>query len=459
MINSVNGINLNNIYGTKNIVQDKTVKAQTPCVVSNSPANSYSNISFGSFRILRTKMNNEEQKIYSKVVSKLPQEQRFQMENLLKTGVLLDSRSNDNSTVLDNLYKIIDEKRAPGLDKKVVLSELVNTLNNPFVITQKFGDIPDKNLSDIINNPKDYTSQPNQENVEQYTPDIKRVHSSSCVAASIEFDLASKQPAEFARIANGLTSKDICAVKKLKMSDIGQNWVEAQWFLTEFKSEYKKDGWDNVTVNMRPDRNAIIRARIQSTNKDPNERSLIDVLMQSTFMNIGSQQTYNSLTDIRTGKYNPDNTGLTDIEKSFAEAVSTGKSKCSVTYQKIDDNGFITGYECDFPTMKKHIIGALKMGENVIVGYTQKDETGKVINGHEITIVKLEKDKNGREVFVCNDTDDESDLPVRYYVDDFIPSIHHAGLPKEVIKDDLDAEPAWHEVINYYKTAEYKKAS
>ena len=188
------------------------------------------------------------------------------------------------------------------------------------------------------------------------------------------------------------------------------------------------------------------------THKDPNERSLIDVLMQSTFMNIGSQKTYNSLTDQRTGKYNPDNTGLTDIEKSFAEAVSTGKNKCSVTYQKIDDNGKITGYECDLNTMKKHIIGALNLGENVIIGYTQQDENNKVINGHEITIVKVEKDKNGKEVFVCNDTDDESELPVKYYVDDLLPSIHHAGLPKKVLEGDIDDKPVWYEVLDYNKS-------
>ena len=457
MINSLNGINFNtNIYGTKAVGNNHKVSAPSFC--AQSPIQNSTQVSFNSYRIIRTKLNQNEQKLYSKVASKLSQEQRPQLENLLKKGILLDSRSNDNSTVLDNLYKIIDEKRARGLDKKVVLSELVRTLNNPFVITQKFGDIPDKELVDIVNNPKDYISQKDSP-AENYTPDIKFVRSSSCVAASIEFDLASKQPAEFARIANGLTSENISADKKLKMADIAPGWVDADNFLKEFKSEYKLDDWDNLTIKMRPDRNAIVRARIQATNKDPNERSLIDVLMQSTFMNIGSQQTYNSLTDIRTGKYNPDNTGLTDIEKGFAEAVTTGKNKCSVTYQKLDDNGFITGYECDFPTMKKHIKKALDMGENVIVGYTQKDETGKVINGHEITIVKIEKDANGKEIFVCNDTDDESDLPVKYYVDEFIPSIHHAGLPKEAIKEDLDNIPQWHEAIEYYKELLSKKAA
>ena len=452
MINSVSGINYNNINIVKALSHNKNDAASGISNFKGSYAPSEkSNISYGSFKIIRNELTKNEQKMYSKVVSNLPIEQRPQMENLLKSGILLDSQSNDNTTVLDNLYKVLSEKRAEGLDKKIVLSEIVNTIYNPFVITQKFGDIPNKELLDILKKPKNYIPQKDFP-VEEYTPAIKNVHSCACVAASIEFDLATKQPAEFARIANGLTSENICAYKKLKMKNITPSWTETAWFLSEFKPEYKRDDWDNITINMAPDRNAIIRARIQMTHKDPNERSLVDVLMQSTFMNIGSQHTYNSLTDKRTGKFNADNTGLTDIEKSFAEAVATGKNKYSITYQQIDENGFITGYECSFDKIKKHIKDAIKLGENVIIGYTQQDETGKVINGHEITIVSIEKDKDGREIFVCNDTDDESDLPVRYYIDDFLPSIHHAGLPPEVLKNDKELLPGKYEAIDYYKS-------
>ena len=451
MINSLSGTNFYREIGFKPLKKNENTVTKG---INNSYEKKYTpmknNVSFGSFNVVRTDLTQSEQKMYLEVVSNLPSEQRKQMENLLKKGILLDSRSNDNTTVLDNLYKVLTEKRAKGLNKKIVLSEIVNTLNNPFVITQKFGDIPDKELLDILKKPEKYLPQKDSL-LEKYTPEIKNVHSCACVAASIEFDLATKQPAEFARIANGLTSNNICADKKLKMKDIASSWTEAAWFLSEFKPNYTRDDWDNITVKMEPDRNAIIRARIQMTHKDPNERSLIDVLMQSTFMNIGSQQTYNSLTDLRTGKFNSDNTGLTDIEKSFAEAIATGKNKYSITYQQMDDNGFITGYECSLDKIKKHIKDSIKMGENVIIGYTQKDETGKVVNGHEITIVSIEKDKDGKEIFVCNDTDDESDLPVKYYIDDLLPAIHHAGLPLHVLKDDKELLPTKYEALDYYK--------
>ena len=456
---NLSGINLYRNNGVKPLkVKENTVINSINNSCENNRDVLYNSISFGSYNILRTTLTKPEQKMYSKVVSSLPAEQRGQIENLLKKGILLDSRSNDSSTVLDNLYKVIKDKRAKGLDSKIVLSEIVKTLNNPFVITQKFGDIPDKELSDILKNPEKYVAQEGA-SVEKYTPAIKNVHSCACVAASIEFDLATKQPAEFARIANGLTSENLSADKKLKMTDIAPSLTEALWFISEFKPQYTEKNWDSITVKMAPDRNAIVRARIQMTNKDPNERSLIDVLMQSTFMNIGSQQTYNSLTDLRTGKYNSDNTGLTDIEKSFAEAIATGKNKYSITYQQMDDNGFITGYECSHDKVKQHIKDSIKMGENVIIGYTQKDETGKVINGHEITIVDIEKNANGKEVFVCNDTDDESDLPVKYNVDELLPSIHHAGLPYYVLRNDKELLPTKYEAIDYYKSIIQNKAA
>ena len=211
MINSIKGINFYREIGVKPLQNKKNTASNSvniSCEKNFVPKKH--NVSFGNYKIIRTELTKPEQKMYSKVVSSLPVEQRVQLENLLKKGVLLDSRSNDNTTVLDNLYKVLEEKRAKGLDSKIVLSEIINTLNNPFVITQKIGDIPDKELLDILKKPENYKAQ-NGSAVEKYTPEIKNVHSCACVAASIEFDLATKQPVEFARIANGLTSENVCA--------------------------------------------------------------------------------------------------------------------------------------------------------------------------------------------------------------------------------------------------------
>jgi len=292
-------------------------------------------------------------------------------------------------------------------------------------------------------------------NFQPITKDLLNVISSSCVAASIQFNLAHKNPAEYTRLAQGLTSPECSVTKNIKLAEISPGAVDAMWLLNQFKVPHKQLNWDNVEVTMKPDKNAIVRAQIQSSPKyrDEGERSPVDVLMQSTFMNIGSQHTYNSITDIRTGAFNPDNRGLTDIEKNLAEVIAEGKNKISVTYQILDESGKIIGYECPQENTLKHIKEALKMGENVIIGYTHTDANNRVINGHEITIVGVETDKKGKEVFICNDTDDFKNTPVKYDVKYLLPKIHHAGLPHAALKEDVQIVDGWVDVLNQYKNA------
>ena len=385
----------------------------------------------------------EEQKKYNAVSKKVDSHTRSLLNALLKTGVLLDSKSNDSSTVLDNLYRIASEPRMPGLNVKNVLNETILAIANPYTITQAFGDVPSNISRDLINYAKP----------QNLTDEDLNVRSASCVATSIEFNLASKAPAEFARMSAGLSSEKYSVTKKIKLSDIAPNVVDAIWMLNEFNMKYKIQNWEDVEVTLQPDRNAIIRARIQNSYKDPGERSLIDVLMQSTFMNIGSQNTYDSLTDTRTGKYNPDNRGLTDIEKNFAEEIVHGTPKVSVTYQILDDQGTLTGYECDAKTVQKHLLDALKMNNNVIIGYTQMDAQNRVVNGHEITVIGAEQSADGKIIFICNDTDDNLSEPIKWAADELIPLIHHAGLPKEVLKNDVEFVDSWKEVLNMYKNA------
>lgn len=383
----------------------------------------------------------EEQKKYNEVAKELDSKSRGKLNELLKIGVLLSNNSNDNSTVLDNLHKIVSEPRIKGLDSKNILKETLVSISNPYSITQNFGDMPDKIAAEIIRT----------EVNKGITKQSLNVRSAACVATSIEFNIANKMPAEFTRMVAGLSSENYSVAKKLKLSDISANTVDAIWLLNEFKVPYKLKNWDEVEVLMQPDRNAIIRSRVQTSYKDPGERSSVDVLMQSTLMNMGSQGTYDSLTDTRTGKYNPDNKGLTDIEKNFAEEVAEGQAKISITYQIIDDNGRLAGSVCDFETVKKHLMNALKAGNNVIIGYTQTNSDKKVINGHEITIIGFEQDKDGKLTFICNDTDDDKPAPIKWAADDLIPLIHHAGLPTDVLKEDVEVVDSWREVLDMYK--------
>ena len=361
----------------------------------------------------------------------------------MKKGKLLSTNSNDRSTTLDNLYKIATTPRASGLDAKNIIEDVIKTINKPYIITQKFGDIPAALQADIINEEKRQGK-----NITAHDLDVK---SSTCPAASIEFDIAHRMPAEFARMAEGLTSENICVTKNINVDDLSQGLMNTIWMLNEFGTEHKMENWKTLKVNLKPDKNAIIRARIQNKYKDKDERSVIDVLMQSTFMNIGAQNTYDSLIDRRIPKYNDDDSGLIDIEKNFAEELATGKGKVCVTYQKIDDNGKLIGYECEQNETLEHIENTIKGGDNVIIGYTYCDSDNNVIGGHEITITGIEKDKKGNKYFVCNDTDDGVSEPITYPVAELLPKIHHAGIPKSVLIDNVEFVEAWKELMQVYK--------
>lgn len=387
---------------------------------------------------------------YNAILAGLTSNNRAKLNELLKTGRLLDKKnSNDGSSALDNLYKMIKDPRVRGLDAKVVLNETVNTLHNPFVITQKFGDIPKKYRNQIISSENAYRASKNSEYEEKITASDLDVRSNCCVAASIEFNMAHRAPAEFARIAEQLTSPKNSVTKVIDTKAIAMNYIDAMILLKEFKANPKYLGLDKVQLELAPDRNAIIRARIQNSYKDKNERSVIDVLIQSTLMNIGSAKTYNSLTDARKGQFDR---GLANIEKSYAECISTGKNKILVNYQIIDDELNLVGHECPFEEIKTHITDSLNIGENVIIGYTYLEKDGKVNpDGHEITIIGIEKDKSGKEYFVCKDTDSNSQAPVKYEVNDFLPKIHHAGIPKSVLDGKVKFVETWEEHLAQYQ--------
>jgi hypothetical protein len=444
----VNSIQYNN-YNTA-----IAVKATDVSKVCNNQANaSYSSnplgVNFTSAlpaNQVRTELSsNDELNKYNTLLQIASKDTKKQLNTLLKTGILLNSASNDKSTTLDNLYKIATTPRAQGLDSADILQQTVATLADPHVITQQFGDIPNKYKSAVANL---CHGNRGEENVD---------HSGTCVASSIEFNLAQKFPAEFARFAQGLSSPDMSVNKTIKLKNLSDNTLDAIWLLNAFEVPYKTDNFDEAHLTFAPDKNAIVRAHIQTVDKDRLERSSVDVLMQSTFMQIGSQQSYDSITDKRAGKFNQNDKGLIEFEKTFTESVVEDKNKISVTYQKVDENAKLVGYETDFNTMKKQITDALKLGENVIIGYTQVDNNNTIVNGHEITITDIKTDKNGKLIFVCNDTDDNLAKSVEYSEDYLLPKIHHAGLPQEVVGEDVNLVENWVEGLKNYK--ELKKGS
>lgn len=391
---------------------------------------------------MRTQLSTKEEKNkYKEITSKLDRNTKKVVNLLLKNGVLLNNNSDDKSTVLDNLYKIITEPRAQGLNNIGILRDAIATISYPYLITQQFGDIPQSYRQSVIE----------ANNAVSGSGNIDVDHSGTCVAASTEFKLAKQMPAEFARLAQELSSPNLSATRNIKLENLADNTLNGVWLLNAFEIPFKMHNYSDATLQFAPDKNAVIRAQIQTTNRDPEERSPLDVLMQSTFMQIGSQQSYNTLTDKRAGKFNQNDKGLIEFEKTFTESVVFDRNILSVTYQTVDENARLVGYETDLATTKKHLTTAIDMGENVIIGYTQTNENNIIVNGHEITLVGYRKEKDGKLTFICNDTDDGVTKPIEYSEDYLLPKIHHAALPKEIVEDDLNIVPSWVEGVEMYK--------
>ena len=444
---SVQTVSVNNEPSSESVSAAKLKKHNYP--INYVPFNP----SF-SASALRTQLaSSEEQNKYNFVQKNLDKKSRKELDILLKRGTLLNVNSTDNSSVLDNLYKILSTPRANGLNSKTIATDVIKTLNNPFIITQQFGDIPNSETNEALNNYIAVKKLPNnQNNINKSLNEINVSHSGTCVAASIEFNLAQDMPAEFARFAEGLSAPKMSVDKVIHMDKLADNTLDAIWLLNAFEVPYKADNFNTATLTFKPDESAIVRAKIQTNHKDPEERSPLDVLMQSTFMQVGSQQSYNSLSDKRAGKFNQNEKGLIEFEKTFVESVVEDKNKISVTYQKVDENARLVGYETDMNTLKKHITSSIDSGENVIIGYTQTDENNIIINGHEITIVGYKKDNTtGKLTFICNDTDDDLSKPIEYDEDYLLPKIHHAALPQAIVKDELQMVENWVEGMNAYK--------
>ncbi len=445
----VNSFQYNN-YNTSGVFKATAVKKNDAVssksdFVSNPVAINFTSTSLPAQQVRTELASADEKNKYNELLKVASKDTKKQLNYLLKSGILLNSSSNDNSTTLDNLYKTVTTPRAQGLTNADIFAQIVAILADPHIITQQFGNIPSqyKNQVAALNQ-----HAAGEENVE---------HSGTCVASSIEFNLAQKHPAEFARFVQGLSSPEMSVNKTIKMKNLADNTLDAIWLLNAFEIPYKADNFDEAHLTFAPDKNAIVRAHIQTIDKDKLERSSVDVLMQSTFMQVGSQQSYDSLTDKRAGKFNQNDKGLIEFEKTFTESVVEDKNKLSVTYQTVDENAKLIGYETDFNTMKRQIIDALKMGENVIIGYTQVDNTNTIINGHEITITDVKTDRNGKLIFVCNDTDDGVSKPVEYSEDYLLPKIHHAALPQSVVGDDVNVVENWVEGLKSYK--EMKKSA
>lgn len=440
MVIGVNNYSIaNQAYARKNVnSQQQEVQNSSSNAVSHDikQPKSHHNVAFsGLFGFGPEIKDPAQNQKYQELKAVADTETKSKLKRLLKSGRLQNRNSNNNTTVLDNLHKIATTPRHQGLDNKVILKETVSAIENPFVITQNFGDIPNEKVSALVafqEQLKGTSQAPEGLTLNPNTFDVPA--SSTCVAASMQFNLADKKPAEYARLAEGLSSQSAQVKSHVKYNNIAPGMAESLELLKDFNIPAKAHSWDTVEVIIEPDTNGIARAQIQNNYKDPGERSSVSALMQSAFMNLGSQHSYNALTDKRYGKFSTNNEGLTEFEKNFTESIIDNDSKISITYQNVDENQTLTSYNFDKKTTEKHLLDTLKSGSNIIVGIVDMDESNRIIGGHEITIIGSKKDIAGNINFICNDTDDNYNGAIMIKSEDLIPKIHHAGIPSKLVE-------------------------
>jgi len=361
-----------------------------------------------------TVLSKKEQVKFDEISKNLAPEYQEKLNKILQSGKLKNSKSNDKSSVLDNLYKILTVPRAKGLDNIVLLKECLDILDNPYVITQETEDIPEeyreKVIDIAINNAT--VGKFKGKNVRKRIGDfLDNLSLGTCAAASLEYDLATNQTAEFFRIVEGLTSNKQEVERKVNMNLIAENTKDAEKLLEKYNISYKKNDDKTITVKIHPDNNAIVRARIQNNYRDDGERSVIDVLMQSTIMNIASGQTYNSLLDTHSGEgYTIDDSGLYDTEVKFVKQLFSENNITLSVYQNYDKDGKLTEqtYE-DF--IKSELVDELNRGKNILASFVYLDNENCCTNMHEVTIIGYLKNLNNELCFVYQDSANEFDLP------------------------------------------------
>ena len=394
------------------------------------------------------KLNNNEKEIYNNLLKVLENDYQNKLTSLLKQGKLTTEKDENGLTILENLNKIITTPRIKGIEPSKILKECLDVLENPSIITQNAEDIPEEYQEEIINKllkehktdiqteykqigfrvartQNDIKENPTEEDLKEYLKSsLSQRNIGTCAAASIEYDLASKYTAEFIRMVEGLTSVDLKTTKKVNISNpYIKNFFETRMKL--FKANYTITDNNNAEISLNVDNEAINLAKIQSDYKDKNERSIIDILTQSMIMNLGSANTYNSLTDKRApSKFSQDDGGLTEIEVYFVKEVLTGNTVFNSIYKEIGDKNINQLKSKE--EIKEELTEALNNNENIIIGYIFDLGEGNY-SGHEITLIGQTQSITGERYFICQDSDDNSSNPVSISEDFILENIHHAS--------------------------------
>ena len=382
--------------------------------------------------------------------NQLPKESQTIFKNLLKSGVLTDTGSEDKQPTFYHLYAMANSPRIEGVDGKRLAVDMLRILDKPYTITQKFapmaGDVKQAVIKEF-NTLSQFTNRSElPDNYAGVVPsDLNKAFSATCVPSSQMYRMAENNPAELCRQLNELSAMGYFW-EAAQRDEIWPNEPNlAEEALAEWRADYIQTGPDSFKVKVQIPYSGRLRA-INSgiSNKPGITQSPAESLYQSALSNFGTGKRYNDLLGIRWDKFNTIMPGLNDMEKSFMESVIEDKGPIqSISYQvtssKADvpegetPDGYLFGYTNSFESTTSHILKGLKQGWAPIVGITYTNSQGKLQGGHEVTIVGAYNDEKTNELmFVVVDSDDGIPKPVVHSARSFVPQIHHMGFPKSI---------------------------
>lgn len=363
------------------------------------------------------RLNEQDKTKYNKLLENLDEKYKEKLKGILERGILLNNNSSNKCSTLDSLYKIVTTPRSKYFNNDIILKECIDILDNPSVITQLAEDIPEEYTEIVVDK---ITNNSKDKKLRQVSKDnLKYRELGTCAAASIEYDIASKMPAEFINIVEQLTSSDNQFVKTLHLKKNSIEYTNILEKIKQFKTPFKETK-DGIEITLKPDKDSYLLAQIQTKYKDPHERSIIDILTQSMLMNCGSRGTYNSLNDTR--KYGTDG-GLVDFEIGYLKTLLKEEKSEPNVYIKINKKRIITGNNID--KKQKDIKKALEDKKNILVGYVFTNKENKVDGGHEITIIGETQNLLGEKFFIYQDSDDAISTPLCIPKEELLKEIHH----------------------------------
>ena len=384
--------------------------------------------------------------MYDQVNKVLNPANRGQLKKLLKQGVLQNTKAEDGHSALYHVYAMLTTRRAQGYDAKELVNESVDLLSRPYAITQKFAPLSENAIQKILmvrNYPESGRAGVMPPSKLLTRNDLMVQESGTCVASSVMYYMADREPAELARHLNELTSPLNGFFEKVRLDEISpENPAEAIKTLKEGQIPFTFTAPGEVSVKVSlPPAGALRAIDSQAAPSDHRYRNAVETGYQCalTFL---ADHTYDPATDkMDAGPDQEGQKGLTEPRKTLMETiVKENGGVQSVTYQAVDSkanpapgeegNSYLYGYNRPFEQTTNDLIQSLRMKEPVVIGTTDTDESGAIVTGHELTVTGAYNDPTDHELkFVVADSDDNKPKLVVKSARELIPTIHHAGMP------------------------------